>query len=440
MLDSKTILYIITNIYTVCILSWFQVSIAPIKLLSKLCRIIFYMFLSVSLTIVNVYASSIVENMIGSIFIILASTLLYRPFLQSAFAGLYFYFCHLLIEDIVVMIFSLTGTTTYSTAMNGKLEMVLILIIIEIAFFINMRLAEPKLKILQNNSRFLTYWFILCSLVIFSLIILHVTSINSIAENYTTWTVLIEAFLLYSILHFVLYCLSNILKLDIIRSENELLINTSHFYGTTLSYKIQNQNAVIQQIHDIKNTYVALRILASKGELECLIHKLDEELGALPTHEIYTRCGIREIDDIINYKIEKSGLDKSIFNLNYKIEDCLNIDTIDCTILIGNILDNAIEAVNRLNKDKKIIVFITIDRNIFYIEVRNTYNNVTNTDSQGKFLSTKAEPYTHGYGLKSIEKIAEKYFGICHFTNDSNGEFTSQVLLYQKQTNLKQEV
>ena len=60
------------------------------------------------------------------------------------------------------MIFSLTGTTTYSTAMNGKLEMVLILIIIEIAFFINMRLAEPKLKILQNNSRFLTYWFILC--------------------------------------------------------------------------------------------------------------------------------------------------------------------------------------------------------------------------------------------------------------------------------------
>ena len=54
MLDSKTILYIITNIYTVCILSWFQVSIAPIKLLSKLCRIIFYMFLSVSLTIVNV--------------------------------------------------------------------------------------------------------------------------------------------------------------------------------------------------------------------------------------------------------------------------------------------------------------------------------------------------------------------------------------------------
>ena len=163
-------------------------------------------------------------------------------------------------------------------------------------------------------------------------------------------------------------------------------------------------------------------------------------MGALPTHEIYTRCGIREIDDIINYKIEKSGLDKSIFNLNYKIEDCLNIDTIDCTILIGNILDNAIEAVNRLNKDKKIIVFITIDRNIFYIEVRNTYNNVTNTDSQGKFLSTKAEPYTHGYGLKSIEKIAEKYFGICHFTNDSNGEFTSQVLLYQKQTNLKQEV
>ena len=44
------------------------------------------------------------------------------------------------------------------------------------------------------------------------------------------------------------------------------------------------------------------------------------------------------------------------------------------------------------------------------------------------------------HSQKTSQALWERDFGICHFTNDSNGEFTSQVLLYQKQTNLKQEV
>lgn len=98
------------------------------------------------------------------------------------------------------------------------------------------------------------------------------------------------------------------------------------------------------------------------------------------------------------------------------------ITNVDLYSLFGNIIDNAIEAVTKIGEEGKRQINITV-RNInsfISIEVENYYEGDIKLDDSGLPVTTKQDKNYHGYGLKSVNMIVEKYSGDLLVSVDGN--------------------
>ncbi len=121
-----------------------------------------------------------------------------------------------------------------------------------------------------------------------------------------------------------------------------------------------------------------------------------------------------------NHALDVILTEKSLYCVNHNISftcmadgQLLNwLETSDLYALFGNLLSNAIEAVTPIeNPDQRLISLTVRRRNQFaHILVENYYQGNLSF-SNGLPSSTKEEKHLHGYGLKSIRYIVEKYRG-----------------------------
>lgn len=113
--------------------------------------------------------------------------------------------------------------------------------------------------------------------------------------------------------------------------------------------------------------------------------------------------------------------EKNLLCCNKKIKltcmaDCKKlffIDDSDLYVLFGNALDNAIEAVSKIdNKEKRYIGFTVYNHNdMISINVNNFYSGEISLDKDGLPITTKDNKDYHGFGMKSIKMIVDKYHG-----------------------------
>ncbi len=138
---------------------------------------------------------------------------------------------------------------------------------------------------------------------------------------------------------------------------------------------------------------------------------------------------IREIEDAINIydsavKTGNSALDvilteKSLMCSSHNITFTVVADggrlgfmnEVDLYTLFGNAIDNAVEAVMQLPEEKRIISLTTNGSgDLFSVNIRNFYSGAV-TLSEGLPVTTKGDTDYHGFGMKSIKRIVEKYGG-----------------------------
>ena len=95
--------------------------------------------------------------------------------------------------------------------------------------------------------------------------------------------------------------------------------------------------------------------------------------------------------------------------------------------MLSNILDNAIEAVESI-ENPSIRLSTKQNENFVILSVVNSCIKKPNAFGE-KLITTKADSKYHGYGLKSIEKTANKYNGLCQWNFDEqNYEFQLTVI------------
>ena len=136
------------------------------------------------------------------------------------------------------------------------------------------------------------------------------------------------------------------------------------------------------------------------------------------------------IDSLVNSKF--SDLDNTDIQLtmDINIPSQLPFAAADLGITFGNIIDNALEAMSRLQDMPKVIkLFALFDGNSLIITCINTYSGNIVTNSSGELITQKEDASNHGYGIHSIKTIANKYHGAVTTSNDSN-TFTIKILLY----------
>ena len=100
----------------------------------------------------------------------------------------------------------------------------------------------------------------------------------------------------------------------------------------------------------------------------------------------------------------------------------------DISICLGNLLDNAIEAVKELTEDRVIRLWITTDGNNIAISIKNRYKNALHK-SGGRYLTSKEDDRMHGIGPSIVRQIVDQYAGEMEIREEDN-VFDVMILMY----------
>ena len=118
------------------------------------------------------------------------------------------------------------------------------------------------------------------------------------------------------------------------------------------------------------------------------------------------------MDYLIGNKTAAAQEQQIAAEVNMEFPRHTNIRSADLTAILGNLLDNALEAAKKVRGDQRFIR-LTVRRiyNMLVIKVENGCE-APPVAKQGELITSKTEGGLHGWGLKSVRAAAEKYDGI----------------------------
>ncbi|MDD6492050.1 MAG: ATP-binding protein [Firmicutes bacterium] len=182
--------------------------------------------------------------------------------------------------------------------------------------------------------------------------------------------------------------------------------------------------------HNMANNCVLEMSYLEKKQYELLMEHYRERLGIIRKQEDVIQTGNIAIDSILNYKLCVAGEVQIVVNRIIEIADEVRISNLDLNVLIGNLFDNAMEAVRGLKPEKrKIDLCIKTDKTAFLLEIRNPYEGRRQKDREENFLTGKKDKIFHGLGLKEVKEIVKKYHG--KFTvEEKEEEFRVGIFVY----------
>lgn len=163
-----------------------------------------------------------------------------------------------------------------------------------------------------------------------------------------------------------------------------------------------------QKCHDLKYQIEALRRINSLDEQKKVIDAMEESVS------IYDSV-VNTENEILNAVLTEKSLlcRKNGINLNCIADGKLLkfMDAVDLYILFGNALDNAMEAVMKLKEEKRFIsVLLYEKKGLIFFQVENYYEGQVTLENDIP-VTTKEEKDYHGFGVRSIKQIVEKYHG-----------------------------
>ncbi len=174
-------------------------------------------------------------------------------------------------------------------------------------------------------------------------------------------------------------------------------------------YRYQNEIRTFR--HDIKNKLLSVSGLLADGQIEKAIDAVKGEADFLDeANNGIINSGNPAIDAVLQSKLTTADKKGIKLDFSVKLSGEINVDLLELGVLIGNALDNAIEATENIedSADKTIFASIITMGGRIVVSVENPVKAEIDT----KRISTaKSDKINHGYGLKSIKTIAQKYEG-----------------------------
>lgn len=178
-----------------------------------------------------------------------------------------------------------------------------------------------------------------------------------------------------------------------------------------------------QSVHDYKNNIISLTQLAEDGNIEEIKKYLKKENELIDTKMFYIKTGNSIVDAMVNTKQKIAEQKGIIFVINVAIPEKCRVNEIDLANILGNLIDNAIEA---SEKEENAYIDINIKQNkkFLMIVIKNKFKGTLMQDMK----TTKDNKKLHGIGLKSVKNIVEKYDGEISFDTEQD-EFCVTILL-----------
>lgn len=178
--------------------------------------------------------------------------------------------------------------------------------------------------------------------------------------------------------------------------------------------------------HDYHNHIQALQAsmaLENYDEVNAYLRQLNDDLTNVDTT---VKTGRVMVDAILNGKMNIAAQNKIAVNAKAKIPEGVPVTDVDLCVIIGNLLDNAVEENKKLpEEDRFLRIYLGQKNTQFYLAFTNAAGK--KREKQGSLFQS-AKGTDHGFGLARVESIVKKYGGL--FSADSeDGGFTAEILI-----------
>ncbi len=213
-----------------------------------------------------------------------------------------------------------------------------------------------------------------------------------------------------------------------LQSKNEIFLLQNILNIQYFNYKMmeESMDIVNQKYHDLKHQIFLLRKEAVTDESKAYLDKMEEDIKL---YEVHIRTGHQILDTVLT--------GKSLYCKNKNITFTCVVDgkalsfmeDMDICALFGNLIDNAIEAVEKVdNIDERIIhLAVSVKKSFLSIRLSNQYLEDLYMKN-GLPQTTKNNKNLHGFGLKSIQSTVNKYDGVFAMETKNN-TFSIRILI-----------
>lgn len=210
---------------------------------------------------------------------------------------------------------------------------------------------------------------------------------------------------LYSIFLTLNLAIKNILS----DRQNRELQSFMYMQKQQYDYQLQQSEALRCFRHDLVNHMGVLRELADQKKTEEVKEYIDTIWNIQDEFDLKIRTGDGLFDVILNYYLYLAKKENVDFAVTGKLTGKTSFEMFDLTTLMGNILQNALEAAVQTAIPKIRVELIEHKKEIFIV-VSNSVAKEMNPP-KGFFRTSKADTANHGFGLKNIAATVRKYHG-----------------------------
>lgn len=339
----------------------------------------------------------------------------------------------LVIADIITILIDarVLGTDKKDVELEGMLIVLMSKAILLILILIIRSYVRKRWKEFQKQDNELKYAVIpFVSICLMAVILTNDMGALNANGKYIIWSSLFCLLLVNLIL--VMFMKSDAEKNQLLQERRmfEVEARGEQKYYKSIEEKLDMQKRLS---HDYKNHLNCIQSLIEHqnyDEVKTYLGKLnqsfDRDVERVDTHNVM-------VNTVLNTKYNEAKELGAAVALQVGDLSDVNMDEMDIILLLSNLFNNAIEALETCEKDKVLRIKLEMEQGQFLISIQNSYSGKRRENGE-LFETTKEEnKEMHGYGLKNIIRVVDKYEGVYQF-DAFDTEFHAVIMIPMKKS------
>ena len=422
-LSTYDLVYSIMNIFGTYIVYRFMNVFFDRTTTNKRIELITYISYFFVITITYLYINIPVVMMVCNIIAFIGLSFNYEASIKKRLLSVVLIYLILMcIEMIVVLVsgyfdFPILTKNAYSSSLG--------IINIKILSYIVVLIINNYKNIRRGEIVPTSYWFCIFLMPIASLyiilIIFQAKGLRVVQVIMCIVFLLLINFATFQLYDVIIAALSD-------KMEKKLLTQQNRYYDKQFQLMKTSVKTMGTIKHDLRNHLLVLQSLANNHEKDKLTEHIATMISVCEEQKDYAHSGNILFDSILNFKLQEAEQKGITINFDLNVPEEINIASFDMAIILGNLVDNAIQAVEELKENKIVVIKIRYDKGRLFMKIENPFNGRLKKDS-GKIVTSKQDSENHGIGLESIRLAIQKYDGTLDI-NCNNNVFSASLLMF----------
>lgn len=419
------IIYTLGNLFMTYIIYRFMMLFYSKKRGTGIKEFILYSLYFLGTSLVHIFIRIPIFSFISSLILIYLLTLNYKGSIRKRISTTILILVIIVCVEMVAIL--ATGYFNLEILEKNEFSSIIGSITTRILTFMAMLIISNFKNISRGDNISNLYWFSIFTIPAGSLYILLTVLIYG---NLSPISMLIFVAVVF-LINFTVFYLYDSLSVTLEEKSRRMLMEQQNRYYENQLDIMKNSLEITKKMrHDLKNHLTSLYALAAEDNNKDILSYLANITEDISIIDEYSLTGNTVIDSIINFKLKDTKKDNIQVSVDINVPMDINIKSYDMTIILGNLLDNALDAVKKLQYNRFINISMKYFKGSIILNIENSYDG--QISKKGDRIQTlKADKDNHGLGLDNIRKTVEKYNGTMEIDYDDS-RFYISLIIYEE--------